>query len=72
MNPTILGVIGPGFLNQVPTFLESLGSESEALLHRIRRDRTCRKCRNSTAIGTDVPRRHRSSCVDHILAFLRV
>ena len=24
MNPTILGVIGPGFLNQVPTFIRSV------------------------------------------------
>ena len=29
MNPTILGVIGPGFLNQVPT----LGFNSSGLFH---------------------------------------
>ena len=27
MNPTILGVIGPGFLNQVPTLRKSHGIE---------------------------------------------
>ena len=30
MNPTILGFIGPGFLNQVPT-LKGSGSSAEAI-----------------------------------------
>ena len=32
MNPTILGVIGPGFLNQVPTLLR-VSRASEVLLY---------------------------------------
>ena len=31
MNPTILGVIGPGFLNQVPTLHYSSGFLSQSL-----------------------------------------
>ena len=35
MNPTILGVIGPGFLNQVPTLQRKPAAPENCVLRRV-------------------------------------
>ena len=53
MNPTIFGVIGPGFLSQVPTLLRS-GTLSRRWLYACAESGSCQGWEDKHRIGSQV------------------